>query len=66
MVDAVEVFAHIALEVIGKAVGEVLRPLNRGVGTFADAAGISIENQTLFENRFEDVAHGVMDDALRL
>jgi hypothetical protein len=55
---------HVALQDVRIAPGKVRAAVERGVSPLPYPAGVGIVNEPLFPNRFDDVAEGVVDDAV--
>ena len=64
VVDGREVFPHIGLQDIRVTPGELLAAVHRGMGAFAFAAGVAVEDEGSLEDGLEDAGQSVMDDTI--
>jgi hypothetical protein len=64
VVDGGEKLLHIKLKGVAVAARKVLRPVEGGVGAFARAAGVAVEDKARFPDWLQQGAERVMDDAV--
>jgi len=64
VVNRWEKLSHIALQNVTITPRKMLTAIQRAMRPFAFAIGVRIENERPLENRFDDVAQGVMHDAV--
>ncbi len=64
MINAGEIFAHVALENVATAAGELDEALEGAVGAVAGAVGVAIGDEAALDGGHDDVAEGMVDNAV--
>ncbi len=64
VIDIGKEFDNVSLQKVLVTPQIVLSPFDRLVGSFISAAGVAIEDETSFKNRFQHINHCMMYDAV--